>query len=41
MSRTIEIPAADGFTAKDAPSYDATAGALHHKRLAMLLEETL
>ncbi|PMR76488.1 dienelactone hydrolase family protein [Billgrantia endophytica] len=33
--------AAHGFTAKDAPSYDATADALHHKRLAMLLEETL
>ncbi|TDO01467.1 MULTISPECIES: dienelactone hydrolase family protein [Halomonas] len=33
--------AAHGFTAKDAPSYDAAADALHHKRLAMLLEETL
>ncbi|WP_136255988.1 dienelactone hydrolase family protein [Onishia niordana] len=33
--------AAHGFTAKDAPSYDATADALHHKRLATLLEETL
>ncbi|EWH00209.1 dienelactone hydrolase family protein [Halomonas sp. BC04] len=33
--------AAHGFTAKDAPSYNATADALHHKRLAMLLEETL
>lgn len=33
--------AAHGFTAKDAPAYDATADALHHKRLAMLLEETL
>ena len=33
--------AAHGFTAKDAPSYDATADALHHKRLAMLLDETL
>ena len=33
--------AAHGFTAKDAPSYDADADALHHKRLAMLLEETL
>lgn len=33
--------AAHGFTAKDAPSYDATADARHHKRLAMLLEETL
>ncbi|MFC2993380.1 dienelactone hydrolase family protein [Halomonas tibetensis] len=33
--------AAHGFSAKDAPSYDATADALHHKRLAMLLEETL
>ncbi len=33
--------AAHGFTAKDAPSYDATADALHHKRLALLLEETL
>ncbi|MCG6659307.1 dienelactone hydrolase family protein [Halomonas campisalis] len=33
--------AAHGFTAKDAPSFDATADALHHKRLAMLLEETL
>jgi carboxymethylenebutenolidase len=32
---------AHGFTAKDAPSYDAAADALHHKRLAMLLEETL
>ena len=33
--------AAHGFTAKDAPSFDATANALHHKRLASLLEETL
>ncbi|NIC04862.1 dienelactone hydrolase family protein [Billgrantia bachuensis] len=33
--------AAHGFTAKDAPSYDAAADTLHHKRLAMLLEETL
>ncbi|WP_458526443.1 dienelactone hydrolase family protein [Onishia taeanensis] len=33
--------AAHGFTAKDAPSYDASADALHHKRLAALLEETL
>ncbi|MBB3229210.1 dienelactone hydrolase family protein [Halomonas stenophila] len=33
--------AAHGFTAKDAPSYDAAADALHHKRLAMLLDETL
>ncbi|WP_290909278.1 dienelactone hydrolase family protein [Halomonas sp.] len=33
--------AAHGFTAKDAPSYDAAADALHHRRLAMLLEETL
>lgn len=33
--------AAHGFTAKDAPSYDATADVLHHKRLAVLLEETL
>jgi carboxymethylenebutenolidase len=33
--------AAHGFTAKDAPSYDAAADALHHKRLALLLEETL
>ncbi len=33
--------AAHGFTAKDAPSYDATADALHHKRIATLLEETL
>ncbi|MBW6390713.1 dienelactone hydrolase family protein [Billgrantia antri] len=33
--------AAHGFTAKDAPSYDATADALHHRRLAMLLEEAL
>ncbi|SFU78163.1 dienelactone hydrolase family protein [Halomonas korlensis] len=33
--------AAHGFTAKDAPSYDAAADALHHKRLSMLLEETL
>ncbi|MGR4069633.1 dienelactone hydrolase family protein [Halomonas sp. LR3S48] len=33
--------AAHGFTAKDAPSYSAAADALHHKRLAMLLEETL
>lgn len=33
--------AAHGFTAKDAPSYDATADALHHKRLAMLLGEVL
>ncbi|SHJ87822.1 dienelactone hydrolase family protein [Halomonas caseinilytica] len=33
--------AAHGFTAKDAPSYDAAADALHHKRLATLLEETL
>ncbi|MBZ0330737.1 dienelactone hydrolase family protein [Halomonas sp. ANAO-440] len=33
--------AAHGFTAKDAPSFDATADALHHKRIAMLLEETL
>ncbi|QOR37711.1 dienelactone hydrolase family protein [Billgrantia diversa] len=33
--------AAHGFTAKDAPSYDEAADALHHKRLAMLLEETL
>ncbi|WP_431026049.1 dienelactone hydrolase family protein [Halomonas sp. H5] len=33
--------AAHGFTAKDAPAYDATADALHHKRLVMLLEETL
>ncbi|MDI5985346.1 dienelactone hydrolase family protein [Halomonas sp. M4R5S39] len=33
--------AAHGFTAKDAPAYDAIADALHHKRLAMLLEETL
>ncbi|EPC03328.1 dienelactone hydrolase [Litchfieldella anticariensis FP35 = DSM 16096] len=33
--------AAHGFTAKDAPSYDAVADARHHKRLAMLLEETL
>ena len=33
--------AAHGFTAKDAPSYDAAADALHHKRLAMLLEEAL
>ncbi|XKE44431.1 dienelactone hydrolase family protein [Halomonas organivorans] len=33
--------AAHGFTAKDSPSWDATADVLHHKRLAMLLEETL
>ena len=33
--------AAHGFTAKDAPAYDAAADALHHKRLAMLLDETL
>jgi len=33
--------AAHGFTAKDAPSYDAAADALHHKRLALLLEEAL
>ncbi|MDN3520165.1 dienelactone hydrolase family protein [Halomonas ramblicola] len=33
--------AAHGFTAKDAPSYDAAADALHHKRLSLLLEETL
>ncbi|MCI0509819.1 carboxymethylenebutenolidase [Chromohalobacter marismortui] len=33
--------AAHGFTAKDAPSYDAAADALHHKRLSQLLEETL
>ncbi|MHA3026342.1 dienelactone hydrolase family protein [Chromohalobacter israelensis] len=33
--------AAHGFTAKDAPSYDAVADALHHKRLSQLLEETL
>ncbi|MDR5867480.1 dienelactone hydrolase family protein [Halomonas koreensis] len=33
--------AAHGFTARDAPSYDPTADELHHKRLAMLLEETL
>ncbi|MDN3556483.1 dienelactone hydrolase family protein [Halomonas maura] len=33
--------AAHGFTAKDAPSYDAAADALHHRRLAMLLDETL
>ncbi|MCK0714060.1 dienelactone hydrolase family protein [Chromohalobacter sarecensis] len=33
--------AAHGFTAKDAPSYDAAADDLHHKRLAQLLEETL
>ena len=33
--------AAHGFTAKDAPSYDAAADALHHKRIAMLLEESL
>lgn len=33
--------AAHGFTAKDAASYDAAADALHHKRLATLLEETL
>ena len=32
---------AHGFTAKDAPSFDAAADDLHHKRLAMLLEETL
>ena len=30
-----------GFTAKDAPSYDASADALHFKRLFTLLEETL
>ncbi|MCE8016540.1 dienelactone hydrolase family protein [Halomonas sp. MCCC 1A17488] len=33
--------AAHGFTTKDAPSYNATADALHHKRLALLLEEAL
>jgi carboxymethylenebutenolidase len=33
--------AGHGFTASDAPSYDAAADALHHRRLAMLLEETL
>lgn len=33
--------AAHGFTAKDAPSYDAVADDLHHRRLATLLEETL
>ncbi|ATJ83606.1 dienelactone hydrolase family protein [Halomonas beimenensis] len=33
--------AAHGFTAKDSPSWDTAADALHHKRLAMLLEETL
>ena len=33
--------AAHGFTAQDAPSYHAAADALHHKRIAMLLEETL
>ncbi|WP_280567442.1 dienelactone hydrolase family protein [Chromohalobacter sp. 296-RDG] len=33
--------AAHGFTAKDAPSYDAAADDLHHKRLTTLLEETL
>ena len=33
--------ASHGFTAKDAPVYDAGADALHFKRLFMLLEETL
>lgn len=33
--------AAHGFTAKDAPTYNVTADALHHRRLAMLLGETL
>lgn len=33
--------AAHGFTAKDAPSFNATAYELHLKRLALLLEETL
>lgn len=33
--------AAHGFTAKDAPVYNAAADALHFKRLFTLLEETL
>ncbi|MGE4534487.1 dienelactone hydrolase family protein [Halomonas sp.] len=33
--------AAHGFTARDAPSWDASADALHHRRIAQLLEETL
>lgn len=33
--------AAHGYTAKDAPVYDAAADKRHHKRLAMLLGETL
>ncbi|QFT84401.1 Carboxymethylenebutenolidase [Halomonas sp. THAF12] len=33
--------AAHGFTAKDAPSYNAEADELHYKRLLTLLEETL
>lgn len=33
--------AAHGFTAKDAPSYDAAADERHYKRLALLWEETL
>ncbi|MBB3331320.1 hypothetical protein BDK63_002203 [Halomonas campaniensis] len=47
MPRALDISAADGtidahlFTPAGAPSYDAAADALHHRRLAMLLEETL
>jgi carboxymethylenebutenolidase len=33
--------AAHGYTAKDAPVYDADADALHYKRLFTLLEETI
>ncbi|MFP4263676.1 MAG: dienelactone hydrolase family protein [Halomonas sp.] len=33
--------AAHGFTARDAPSWDAVANDLHHRRLAQLLDETL
>ncbi len=33
--------AAHGFTARDAPSWNASADALHHRRIAQLLEETL
>ncbi len=33
--------AAHGYTAKDAPVYDAAADALHYRRLFTLLEETI
>jgi len=33
--------AGHGYTARDAPSYDAAADALHYRRLFTLLEETL